>query len=86
MRHICYTGFEGGGKVCSFIESESGVKVTQLYQTLCNPMDCSPWKSPVQNAGVGSLFLLQGIFLTQGLNPGLLLCRQILYCLSQREM
>ena len=33
----------------------------------------SPWHSPGQNTGVGSLSLLQGIFPTQGLNPGLLL-------------
>ena len=43
----------------------------------------SPWYSPGQNIGVGSSSLLQGIFLTQGLNPGmnpgLLHCRQILY-------
>ena len=32
--------------------------------------------------GVGSHSFLQGIFPTQGLNPGLLLCRQILYHLS----
>ena len=31
-------------------------------------------------------FLLQGIFLTQGSNPGLLHCRQILYCLSHQEI
>ena len=42
----------------------------------------SPWNSPGQNTGVGSLSLLQGIFPTQGLNPGLLHCRQILYQLS----
>ena len=30
-----------------------------------------PWDSPGQNTGVGSLFLLQGIFPTQGSNPGL---------------
>ena len=42
----------------------------------------SPWNSPGQNNGVGSLSLLQGIFLTQGLNPGLPHCRQILYQLS----
>ena len=42
----------------------------------------SPWNSPGQNTGVGSLSLLQGIFLTQGSNPGLPLCRQILYQLS----
>ena len=34
--------------------------------------------------GVGSLFLLQGIFPTQGLNPGLPHCRQILYQLSHK--
>ena len=39
----------------------------------------SPWNSPGQNTGVGSLSLLQGIFPTQGWNPGLLHCRQILY-------
>ena len=31
-------------------------------------------------------FLLQGIFLTQGSNPGLLHYRQILYHLSYREV
>ena len=34
------------------------------------------------NTGVGCCALLQGIFPTQGLNPGLPHCRQILYCLS----
>ena len=42
----------------------------------------SPWNSLGQNAGVGSLSLLQGIFATQGSKPGLLHCRQILYQLS----
>ena len=37
----------------------------------------SPWNSPEQNTGVGSLSLLQGIFPTRGSNPGLLHCRQI---------
>ena len=41
-----------------------------------------PWDSPGKNTGVGCHFLLQGIFPTQGLNPGLLHCRQILYQLS----
>ena len=40
--------------------------------------------SPGQNTGVGSLSLLQGIFLTQELNWGLLHCRQILYQLSNQ--
>ena len=42
----------------------------------------SPWNSPSKNTGVGSLSLLQGIFPTQGLNPGLPHCRWILYQLS----
>ena len=45
---------------------------------------CSPWNSPDQNTGVGSLSLLQGIFPTQGSNPGLLHCRQNLYQLSHQ--
>ena len=43
---------------------------------------CSLWNSPGQNTGVGILSLLQGIFPTQGLNPGLPHSRQILYQLS----
>ena len=44
----------------------------------------SPWNSPGQNSGVSSLSFFQGIFPTQGLNPGLPHCRQILYQLSHR--
>ena len=39
----------------------------------------SPCISPGQNTGVGSHSILQGIFPTQGSNPGLSHCRQILY-------
>ena len=47
--------------------------------TLCDPMGCSsPWNSLGQNTGVGSLSLHQGLFPTQGSNPGLPLCRWIL--------
>ena len=44
----------------------------------------SPWNSPGQNTGVGSLSLLQGIFPTQGSNPGLPHCRWLLYQLSHK--
>jgi len=44
----------------------------------------SPWNSPGQNTGVGSLSLLQGISPTQGLNPGFPHCRWILYQMSHR--
>ena len=51
----------------------------------CDPHGlCSPWNSPDQNIGVDRLSLLQGIFLTQELNPGLPHCRQILYQLSHK--
>ena len=43
-----------------------------------------PWDSPGKNTGLGSHSLLQGIFPTQGLNLGLLHCRQILYHLSHQ--
>ena len=61
--------------------------VTQLRLTLYNLMDCSPpgssvhGDSPDKNTRVGCHALLQGIFPTQGSNPGLLHCRQIVYCL-----
>ena len=45
---------------------------------------CDYWVSPGQNTRVGSLSILQGIFPTQGLNPGLLHCRQIVYQLNQK--
>ena len=62
--------------------------VAQSCPTLCDPMDYSPnrllypWDSPSKNTGVGCHFLLQGIFPTQGSNPRLLHCRQILYSLN----
>ena len=62
-------------------ESESHSVVSnslQLYRLY------SPWNSLGQGTGVSSLSLLQEIFLTQGLNLGLLYCRQILYQLSHK--
>ena len=43
-----------------------------------------PWDSPGKNNGVGCHSLLQGIFPTQGSNPGLLHCRQIIYHVSHQ--
>ena len=54
------------------------------------PLDCSSrgssvhGVSPGKNTGVCCYFLLQGIFPTQGLHPGLLQCRQIFYRLSHQ--
>ena len=61
--------------------------VTQSFVTLCDPTDCSlPGSSVHGILQVRILpFLLQGIFLTQGSNPGLLHYRQILYHLSHQR-
>ena len=60
------------------------VKVAQAQSCLTHCDPHGPWNSPGQNTGVGSLSLLQGIFPTQELNPGLLHGRHILYQLSHK--
>ena len=65
------------------------VLVTKSRPTLCDPVDCSPPGSPSthfpnKNTGVGCHFLLQGIFPILGSNPGLPLCRQMLYHLNHQ--
>ena len=49
------------------------------------PRLLSPWDSPGENTGAGSHSLLQGIFLTQGSNPGLQHCRWTLCRLTTGE-
>ena len=69
---------------CCERESVSGSIMTDSLQ-LPGPQPARllcPWNSPGKNTGVLSHPLLQGIFPTQGLNSGLLYCRQILYQLS----
>ena len=51
------------------------------WTVACTTLLC-PWNFPGKSTGVGCHFLLQGIFPTQGSNPGLPHCRQTLYCLS----
>ena len=65
--------------VCVSVMSDSLLS-HELYPTrpLC------PWYCPGKSTGVCYHSLLQGIFLTQGSNLGLLLCRQILYYLSHQ--
>ena len=66
---------------------EVKVKVAQWCLTFCDPMGYTV--HGILQAGIlqarileGSLSFLQGIFPTQGSNPGLLHCRRILYQLS----
>ena len=77
--------------VCVHTHSVVSDWVAQLYLTLCDLMGCSPpgfscpWDSPGKNTGVGFHALLQEIFLTQGLNLGLLHCRCTPYHLSHQR-
>ena len=63
------------------------VLVTQSCLTLCDFMDSSPSDYSIygKNTGVDCHSFLQGIFLIQGWNSGILPYRQILYCLTMRE-
>ena len=64
--------------------------VSQSCPSLCKPMGYSSPGSSVhgisqgKNTEMGCHTLFQGIFPTQGLNPGLPHCRQILYHLSHQ--
>ena len=66
------------------------VLVTQFVSNSLQPHGLGPtrllcaWDFQGKNTGVRCCFLLQEIFLTQGLNQGLLHCRQILYHLSHQ--
>ena len=61
---------------------------SEICSVVSDSLQChglySPWNSPGQHTGKGSLSLLQGIFPTQGSNPGLPHCRWILYQLSHK--
>ena len=75
---VALFSFEGESASCLVVSNSllpHGLLPTRL---LC------PWNSPGKNTGVGCHALPQGIFLTQGSNPGLLHCRQILYRLSHQ--
>ena len=62
------TGYGGGEKSLSRVRLFA-TPWTVAYQAL------PPWDFPGKNTGVGCHFLLQEIFPTQGLNPGLPHCR-----------
>ena len=70
-----------GGLACC---SSWGPKESDMTERLNWTGLYSPRNSPGQNTGTDSCSLLQGIFPTQGLNPGLPHCRWILYQLSHK--
>ena len=59
----------------------SRIRLLHLHELYPAWLFC-PWDSPGKNTGLSCYSLLQGIFLTQGSNPSLLHCRQILCWLS----
>jgi len=75
---------------CSSFLTLCAVLSHSVVSNSLRPHDCSPpgssvhGDSPGKNTGVGCHALLQGIFPTQGSNPGLLHCRWILYYLSHQ--
>ena len=77
--------------LCSFFNWVTCLFIIMLYESeICSVMSnslwphgvYSPWNSIGQNTGVGSCSLLQGIFPTQGSNPGLPHCMSYLYILN----
>ena len=68
----------------TFHAKDSESEFAQSCPTLCSPMDCSParllcpWDSPGKNTGGVAISFSRGIFPTQGSNPGLPHCRQML--------
>ena len=67
-----------------YLLTAASVPTVLLGMTLRPQILYSPWNALSQNSGVGSLSLLQGIFPTQGSNPGLLHCMLIPYQLSHK--
>ena len=70
--------------ICSIIPIDADGLVAESCPTLATPWTVAFQAPSGKNTGVGCHSLLQGIFLTQELNPGLLHCRQILYQLSYK--
>ena len=73
---------------CSLSQGVQGVNESESCSVVSDSLQphglYSPWNSPCENTVVGSCSLLQGIFTTQGLNPGLPHCSQILFQLSHQ--
>ena len=70
--------FAGLGSACVCVLSGSVMSDSVIPWTVAS--SSVHGDSPGKNTGVGCHALLQGIFSTQGSNPGLLHCRRILYC------
>ena len=84
MAKLCFISVALGCGIHSTLVQHVSVLVAQslLLHGLQTARLLCPWDFPGKNTGVGGHSHSQGIFLTQGWNPGLLHCRQILDHLS----
>ena len=73
-------------RLWSEVKSLSHARLYATPWTVACIMLLRLWNFPGKSTGVGCHFLLQGIFPTQGSNPGLPHCRQTLYRLSYLYM
>ena len=86
-KEFCKNGGEGrrevqeGGDICMPVCLLSHSVMSNSFRPygLWSARFLSPWDSPGKNTRVSCHSLLQGVFPTQGSNPCLLRCRQILY-------
>ena len=76
-------GHTGAWRLVVVVWLLSHVRLFVTPWTVATRLLC-PWNFPGKDTAVGSHFLLQELFPTQGSNPGLLHCRQILYHLSHQ--
>ena len=81
---ICFSALPVGRVLGGIGMRGVGKEWVNWKSLTCVWLFATPWNSPGQNTGVGSHSLLQGIFPTQGLNPGLPHCGWILYQLSHQ--
>ena len=70
--------------MCSEVHSLSHARLFVTPWIVACTKLLHPWDFQGKSPGVGCHFLLQGIFPTQGSNPGLSHCRQTLYPLSHQ--
>ena len=68
------------------LQSEVSESLSVMSDSMRSSGLYSPWNSPGQNTGMDSHYLLQGVFPTQGSNPGLPHFRWILYQLSHQDV
>ena len=84
MHDLQYSKHQSHVATVNLKYGQSDQSINKSCPTLVTLGLYSPWNSPSKYTRVGSLSLLQGIFSTQGSNPGLPHSLHILYQLSHQ--